>query len=1785
MNSTEYPVQVKLSTVGSEGMQTELKNISNVMGVMQDKLASVTEGARRLSVTFRQADADGNKYSITMRQLKDNMNALGTSTAGAGQFMNDFIARMTGAMAVLGMAQRVFMNAVGALQDFAKSGVELNSLLETSQLGIAATITSYRQYRDEQGNVIKGEAALRMAFSEAANIQKLLQREAFNTTATLEQMLTAYQRLQIGAGSQKTTSQELVHFVGTLGNLARVTGQSFDELASQTQRVLMGVFTIRSPILAILRSMGIDNDTIRSWVRTGEAVHKVNEALNAYAKIGPEINKTWSGVMSNIQDVTQQLSAAGMSSLMESVKTVGNEFVGNFTRTFTEGGVRITEVTEEAKQNARAIGEALRLAFEIGVGAIKGFFSAWRTGSTDFKTTMVTILESMASLKSYAEAIGTAITNMTKTSLIPFMAAMAQRDIAMFNPEGAREKIKWIWETLKADKEMTFNFVENEKKREEALKREKEYIRTSIMTAGPGSADFVGPNPATPGIGEPNPYKMSEAAKETIERWKDFIKTLGSKVETAGLTGLSKSLADNQLHFDQLVQSIDNWRKKLKTLTPDDLRASGLGSVEGALEAAKGRAKEKLERDDSKSIADAEAKYRELYARIGRLSHDSADDQIEDKRRIAQAELVRQATELASFANTEEEMLALIQLFNMKKKQINDQADRERTERFENEMAVLQDQLDAVSRDSYTRERAAVEKSFDAEKKNIEARYGELSERAQKEVALARQVRDAKLALIAEEQASIIGFRRQAEDDAKKIILSTDSIAGGVSLGIAKMKQTIVSTTEAVGDFVAGVWNSLGQAFETGFYDILAGKFENLQEVLKGLWDSILKDFSKMLTQMLMRWLLLGDEMGSGRGGVAGALQGLLGGSNAVYTPGGTANNGSGTVGLNNSGGIPGLQGGAPLRNGQQQGGDLGGYIGLAAGIGTAAYGLYSGVSSLFKPNMTSTPTYQGQSLGQVADFGGPGGGALAAGGLAVAAGTLVAAQAAVTVGLLTAAAASAATVVGLIVAAALLVAAVLVEIFSGKQEGHIYVAMSDAFEKSGARSVIGTFVGQVIDTTANFVGTLALKAAGGEGVQKYMQAYQKAFKDIYGNAKFDFAAGSPEDLQKDIETFFKTTLPTMAMRAAFGQIGFDPNGNRDAVGGMAGMDWNMNNPLFMDQNGNWVKKQLYDPNAPIPMLLTGIGFSADAIGEIAQKLASGVDIEKFKKDLMELVEIVVGFGDLGAQLGRSVSEWRTFFAGQAAQKGTAAEFSGGISFLKGQGLILESLTGDERLAAAKQLLQDSSDLMNKMAQALQSIFDMIDNIQKTTATTIQTYRDKLLKPSELEAAARDRIVGDFSAITDAANPSEVQAAWQTVMKDLSQVLDAIVARMTAIKALQQSYVDFRTQMAKDSSVQFTTDPAGWLAKNQSEIDAVTNALESATGDDAIENARKLLSLTQERYNNELQMLGRVNAAITSIQETHDATNQNLTMQGIGHVEVDPATGKKTWVPDIHAQGDYLKSQYDSLMGQLASAQTPEEVQRIYSKLQNIISQLAAQPQDPARYAESRQILQGMNDASTKTAQDLLKKWGKTLDEDLSGTGSKLKTGETALVTALDAAEKDFEKYLGLMNDASVYATNSLNDFATALVTAMNDISKYVAHWTFVMSHTADEKDPYWDYEKNQPRGSQTVANKPTTVQSRDVWQTDPTDPTMEICVSGPSKGQKRVKPTPGGPGTGTGPDNKPAGGALSLTVTVNSGSAAEIAEAAASAVRTQVYTSLQKNNVELVRVLRNNPSLTSAAY
>jgi hypothetical protein len=169
-------------------------------------------------------------------------------------------------------------------------------------------------------------------------------------------------------------------------------------------------------------------------------------------------------------------------------------------------------------------------------------------------------------------------------------------------------------------------------------------------------------------------------------------------------------------------------------------------------------------------------------------------------------------------------------------------------------------------------------------------------------------------------------------------------------------------------------------------------------------------------------------------------------------------------------------------------------------------------------------------------------------------------------------------------------------------------------------------------------------------------------------------------------------------------------------------------------------------------------------------------------------------------------------------------------------------------------------------------------------------------------------------------------------------------------------------------------------------------------------------------------------------------------MQGMGSVV------NGVWKPDVHAQGQFMFDQITALQGQLGSAQTPEEVQKIVSQIQALVSQLGGQQQDPQHYAESlkilAQILKDTKDAADKQLAGMKDK----AVFDISTLGPKLAAAETVMAAALVKVQYDLDALVFHFESAATYAYTKLTEWGDK---AAHDLTDLVFHFNSAADEVA----------------------------------------------------------------------------------------------------------------------------------
>src|ERR1035437_5429425 len=128
-NGSNYDVVVKLLTLGTGDLSASMNTAKGAMQSMASELGNADSGTKKLSATFRGVTEDGNKYTLSMRQLGD-----------AHAKDTPLVDQLTGALGKLAGAYlsmesiKVF---VGYLEEAVKVGIAHADQLNVLSIGIA----------------------------------------------------------------------------------------------------------------------------------------------------------------------------------------------------------------------------------------------------------------------------------------------------------------------------------------------------------------------------------------------------------------------------------------------------------------------------------------------------------------------------------------------------------------------------------------------------------------------------------------------------------------------------------------------------------------------------------------------------------------------------------------------------------------------------------------------------------------------------------------------------------------------------------------------------------------------------------------------------------------------------------------------------------------------------------------------------------------------------------------------------------------------------------------------------------------------------------------------------------------------------------------------------------------------------------------------------------------------------------------------------------------------------------------------------------------------------------------------------------------------------------------------------------------------------------------------------------------------------------------------------------------------------------------------------------------
>lgn len=262
--------------------------------------------------------------------------------------------------------------ALEGMKGFVRRGIEFNSTIEQSRIGMASLIATMAKLQDEQGRTLEGAEKYAAAQSVAADMMKEIQRLGLETTATTQELVQGVQNVMGAAMNAGLKLEQIPKFAVTAAQAMQAMGIPLVQMRTEIEALLTGNINGVQDLLA--PRLEIDKATIESWRQQGILYDKLMEKMAAFEQAGKDVAQTWRGLTSNFSEAMDVLAGQSAQGISENLKTAVSE-LQDLILTTEDGAPRISENFEQIAKVIIRIEDALGGSI---LSAVQGFASAVR---------------------------------------------------------------------------------------------------------------------------------------------------------------------------------------------------------------------------------------------------------------------------------------------------------------------------------------------------------------------------------------------------------------------------------------------------------------------------------------------------------------------------------------------------------------------------------------------------------------------------------------------------------------------------------------------------------------------------------------------------------------------------------------------------------------------------------------------------------------------------------------------------------------------------------------------------------------------------------------------------------------------------------------------------------------------------------------------------------------------------------------------------------------------------------------------------------------------------------------------------------------------------------------------------------------------------------------------------------------------------------------------------------------------------------------------------------------
>jgi len=235
---------------------------------------------------------------------------------------------LEGVRRTLGRLQRTLVAIAGVwvarevirgFEGLAKSGIEFNKTMEQARIGIGAVLAAQTKMKDALGHELKGREKILAAQAVAAKVSRDLFEANKRTAATYRELLIMFQQALPHALAEGFKIEQIEEFTVAMSQAATAMGIPLNMMAEEMRAMLKGTITAKNTLIAT--ALGMDKTVIKSLQGHSEELYNyIMKYLKAFQLSAIDIQRSWSGLLSNVKDIFSSTMGVAFKDFFENTK-------------------------------------------------------------------------------------------------------------------------------------------------------------------------------------------------------------------------------------------------------------------------------------------------------------------------------------------------------------------------------------------------------------------------------------------------------------------------------------------------------------------------------------------------------------------------------------------------------------------------------------------------------------------------------------------------------------------------------------------------------------------------------------------------------------------------------------------------------------------------------------------------------------------------------------------------------------------------------------------------------------------------------------------------------------------------------------------------------------------------------------------------------------------------------------------------------------------------------------------------------------------------------------------------------------------------------------------------------------------------------------------------------------------------------------------------------------------------------------------------------------------------